>query len=278
MMLKFASAALALPFLASLVAPATPTRDTRFAYAPGSHRYRLTTVIERTQAQAGGRAPFEFQTTTTQLVTVGLAPHSRDTLRFTVTLDSVNVSSTLAAPAPNLDRFRGITITGTISPQGKVYGFQPATNAGDAETADLYHALDEAFSRFFVEFPPRPLAVGSEWSDSSTERAQRNGFDVTTTTVTTTKLVGDTTVAGKHAWNVSRTSTLATTGQKTEAGEPIHLDGDGTISGVHFVSDDGVYLGSHSTQRINLTLDAAGGAGQQAPIRQTITSTVELVR
>ncbi|HEX6966659.1 MAG TPA: hypothetical protein VF166_12735 [Gemmatimonadaceae bacterium] len=278
MMLKFASAALALPFLASFAVPATPARATRFAYAPGSHQYRVTTVVQRTQQQAGGRAPFEFETTTEQLVTVGLAPQSSDTLRFTVTLDSVNVSSTLAAPAPNLDRFRGVTITGKISPQGKVYGFQPAASAGDVETDNLYRALDEAFSRFFVEFPPRPLSVGSEWNDSSTERAQRNGFDVTTTTITTTKLVGDTTVGGKHAWSVKRTSTVATTGQKTEAGAPMHLDGDGTISGVHFVSDDGIYLGSRSTQRVNLTLDAGGGAGQQAPIRQTITSKVELVQ
>jgi len=278
MFFRIIPVALLVPFLTSLGVPTAPAKDARFAYAPGTHRYRLTTVVERTQAQAGGRAPFEFQTTTTQLVTVAIARRSADTLGFTVTLDSVDVASTLAAPAPNLERFRGIKITGTISPQGRVYAFEPVSDSGDPETTALYRALDGAFSRFLVQFPARPLAVGSEWTDSSTVKAQRNGFDVTTTEITTSKLVGDTTIAGRHAWNVERNSSVITSGVKTEGGQPIHLDGDGSISGRHHVSADGVYLGSHSTQRINLTLDTSAGSGQMAPIRQTITSTVEMVK
>jgi hypothetical protein len=41
-----------------------------FAYAPGTQHYRLVTENHREQVQGGGRAPFEFDVTTTQLVTL----------------------------------------------------------------------------------------------------------------------------------------------------------------------------------------------------------------
>src|SRR6516162_8565422 len=81
------------PVLSAQVQRAAP-----FTYAPGTRRYRLTTVVVRSQNQAGGRAPFEFTTTTTMDVTVTLAARARDTLALTLTVDSVAVTSDLDAP------------------------------------------------------------------------------------------------------------------------------------------------------------------------------------
>ena len=125
-----------------------------FMYAGGTHHYRITSVDTRTQNQSGGRAPFEFTTTTTQFVTLTLTPHARDTLALALTLDSVGVSSTLDAPPANTDGLRGARMEGTISPQGKTYAFAPAPG----ETDRIKIALYRAFSRFLAAVPPQLAA------------------------------------------------------------------------------------------------------------------------
>ncbi len=135
-------------------------------YASGTHHYRITSVDTRTQNQAGGRAPFEFTTTTTQFVTLTLAPRSRDTLAMTLTLDSVNVTSTLDAPPANTDGMRGARMEGTVSPQGKIYAFAAAP--GDNH---LKVSLYRAFSRF-ISAVPAQLATGTTWTDTSGRHVQ----------------------------------------------------------------------------------------------------------
>lgn len=242
----------------------------QFAYATGRQRYKVTTTVHREQMQGGGRAPFEFDVTTTQLITVDLAPQSRDTLRLTITVDSVDVSSDLAAPQPNLKRLFGKKVMGLVSPQGKIYSFDPApADSGDKDTRDLYNA----FRRFLVSFPPQPLAVGTSWVDTTLENVTRNGFAIKAAAVTANRLAGDTTVNGEHAWRIERRAHVTQSGEAKEAGKAIHLVGEGTVTGVHLVSPEGVYLGSKSTQRFDITMTMQGS--ESAPISQVITSQVE---
>jgi hypothetical protein len=56
----------------------------------------------------------------------------------------------------------------------------------------------------------------------------------------------------------------------------MHLRNDGTIASTHYVGTRGVYLGSASTQRSELTLSVSE-SDVSLPITQTIKSTVELL-
>src|SRR5512146_412667 len=64
--------AIGLLSIAALEPRAVSAQSTAFAYAPGTQKYRLITEVHREQAQGGGRAPFEFDVTTTQFVTMNL--------------------------------------------------------------------------------------------------------------------------------------------------------------------------------------------------------------
>jgi len=262
-----ASAALVL----SWMTPPVGAQSRPFAYAPGSYRYSVTTVVQRTQDQPADRPPFAFETVTKQWVRLDLAAKSADTLAMTITVDSVTVGSSLTAPPPNVDKLRGAKLTGTVSPVGRVYAFQPPGNA-DPETAALY----AAFRKFLLPVPARALAVGSRWADTSADTVTREGLNVTTRTVTTSTVAGDTTIAGQRAWRIERSSVIEGKGTGTEAGRPLRLRNDGTISGTHYLSMSGVYLRSASTQRSELLLSVSENE-VSSPIVQTIKSNVELL-
>jgi len=244
-----------------------------FAYAPGTQHYRLVTEVHREQIQGGGRAPFEFDVTTTQLVTLHLAATSPDTLRFDITLDSVAVSSKLDAPAPDVSHLFGLKLTGLISPQGKIYRFEPPPGTTDEDVIALY----TAFRRFFVSFPAKPVAAGTSWADTTTEHVVKNGFDVNVRAVTLSRVTGDTTVNGQRAWRVVRHTDIVQSGLQASApdSDRVTLVGQGSANAIHVMSHDGVYLGSQSTQRVDVTEKNA--ISETAPITQTITSTVERV-
>jgi len=254
---------------ALLVAPSVRPQRSTFAYQPGTYRYAVATTVERTQDQPADRPPFAFQVVTKQQVTLALAPLAADTLDLTITVDSIDVSSSLAAPAPNLDRIRGAKLKGKISSTGRLYVFQAPANA-DPETAALYGA----FRRFLIPLPSTTVSVGSRWVDTTTDRVTKEGLDVTTRTITTSRVAGDTTIGGQPAWRVERNSVVEAHGAGTEAGRPLKLRNDGTIAGTHYISARGVYLGSTSTQRAEMLL-SAGESNTSMPIVQTIKSTVE---
>jgi len=249
--------------------PAAQAAD--FAYAPGTQHYRLVTQNHREQIQGGGRAPFEFDVTTTQLVTLNLAAQSRDTLRFDITLDSVAVATKFDAPQPDVRHLFGDKLTGLISPQGKVYRFDPPAGTTDPDLIALYRA----FRRFLVSFPAKPVAAGTSWADTTTEHVDKDGFAVTARAISLTRVTGDTTVNGKQAWRVVRHTDIVQSGQSSSApdSERVTLMGQGSVNSIHVLSHDGVYLGSQSTQRIDLTMKNA--ISESAPITQTIKSTLE---
>jgi hypothetical protein len=264
--------AIGLLSIAALEPRPVSAQSTDFAYTPGTQKYRLITEVHREQAQGGGRAPFEFDVTTTQFVTMNLIRRTADTLALRITLDSVAVSSQFDAPQPDVKKFFGQTVHGLISPLGHVYSFDPPAGTTDVQTVALYRA----FRNFLAEFPSKPLTVGAAWEDTVTDRAKKDGFDILTRQITSSKITGDTTVAGSHAWRVERHSSIAQAGQKTENGQKVKLTGDGSVTGFRLVSDRGVFLGSQSTQRIDLTMSLEGTTS--APITQTIKSTVEKMR
>jgi hypothetical protein len=150
-----------------------------------------------------------------------------------------------------------------------VYAFQAPANA-DAETAALYGA----FRRFLIPLPNSPLSVGSRWVDTTTDRVTKEGLDVTTRTITTSRVAGDTTIDGEAVWRIDRNSVVEAHGAGAEGGRQLKLRNDGTIAGTHYIGTRGVYLGSTSTQRAEMLL-SAGQSDTSMPIVQTIKSTVQ---
>jgi hypothetical protein len=152
-----------------------------------------------------------------------------------------------------------------------VYAFGPPAGTTDPELASLYRV----FKHFLLPLPDKPLAVGTSWTDTTTDKVTKDGFTITANAITTSKVAGDTTVSGQRAWRIERRSYIAQTGDKNEAGYPIHMSGEGSMTGVHVMSHTGVYLGSQSTQRFNILMTMQQSEG--APINQTIKSTVERI-
>jgi hypothetical protein len=254
---------------ALLVAPSVRPQRSTFVYQPGTYRYAVTTTVERSQDQPADRPPFTFQVVTKEQISLTLSPSAADTLDLTIAVDSVSVSSSLAAPAPSLDRIRGAKLRGKISSSGRLYAFQAPADA-NPETAALYGA----FRRFLIPLPGAAVSVGSRWVDTTTDRVTKEGLDITTRTITRSRVAGDTTIDGQPAWRVERNSVVEAHGTGTEAGRPIKLRNDGTIAGTHYIGTRGVYLGSSSTQRSEMLL-SAGESDVSMPIVQTIKSTVE---
>ena len=241
------------------------------AYAPGKLRYHVTTVSTRSQPLGGGRAPFDFTTTTNQWIAIEVAPQSTDTLKVGITVDSIRISSTLDAPPPDIAVLQGAKFTGTMSPRGRIFALQPAGNSADAKL----RATAVALKRFLLPLPGRSLAAGTSWADTVVEHPKVGTIDITSSSVTTYKVAGDTTVSGKHAWRIDRDTVIAQLGKGTEAGQPLEISGSGSVTGMQFFSDGGVLLGGSSTQRTDLQEKMNDSEG--APIQQTFKSTVELL-
>jgi len=253
----------------TLLVFAAPLGAQSFAYTPGTQRYRIEIATQNARDQNGGRAPAEFDYTTTQVVTVQLTKQSTDTLGVTVTIDSINQETALDAPKQDLSWAKGVKLTGKVSPTGQVYAFEAPANV-NANVRGLYDGF-----RFFLPALHAPIASGSSWADTSKQRTGRRGaFDsVSTQRIVMSKVTGDTTFAGQRAWRIERTGSIALSGQGTEGGKVLRVAGDGTIRGVQYIGVTGVYLGSKVTQTMRL-VESFPDTGDGPASTQTIRSNI----
>jgi len=261
---------LGLLILASGSVTSIASAQSSASYAPAKLRYHVTTVSTRAQPRGGGRAPYD-STTTNQWIALEVAPESGDTLKLAMTVDSIRVSSTLDAPAPDIAELQGAKFTGTMSPRGRVYSLAPAAGTTDGKLG----ATATALKRFLPLLPARSLAPGASWADTVVEHPTVGTIKITSSSVTTYKVAGDTTVSGQHAWRIDRYTTIAQLGKGMEGGQPLEISSSGTVTGMQFFTDKGVLLGGQSTQRTDLQEKMNESEG--APIQQTFKSTVELL-
>ena len=257
--------------LASATVTSVSIAQANAAYAPGKLRYHITTVQTRSQPLGGGRAPFDYTTTTNEWIAVDIAPQSTDTLKVGMSLDSIRISSTLDAPAPDVAVLQGAKFAGTMSPRGRIFALQPASGSTDPKLV----ATAAIMKKLLLPLPASALKAGTSWADTLVEHPKMGTMNITSSAVTTYKVAGDTTVGGKHAWRIDRYTTIAQLGKGMEAGQPLEVSASGSITGIHFFSDAGVLLGSTSTQRTDIQEKMNESEG--APIQQTFKSTVELL-
>jgi hypothetical protein len=240
------------------------------AYSPGARRYHLVSVVKRTQEQGGNKQ--ELTITNEQEVSVNIAPHGKDTLDFAYTLDSTHLSTNPPVRLPDISRIRGTKVTGSMSPTGKVYAHQSTLAEDDAEARNLV----EGMTRFLVTLP-KGAKVGTSWADTASNSVKSDGNNLDMRTITTSKVLADTSYNGERAWRVQRTSVLSLSGDQNQNGQLLKVAGQGQGSGMYYVSASGVYLGSSATQQMRMTITIPG-TGQTIPVTQEVQSKVELVK
>ncbi len=237
-------------FAMLLIAAALPALG-QIHYTPGVQRYRLHSTVQRTQEQNGKKTSGTI--TNEQQVTVVLqAPGSkgalsdRDTLHFDVTLDSVNLELELAVQLPNVAVMQGTKVSGAMLPSGKVLELQLGHEG--RRTASIASRSCRAWRTFFSRCPPTP-AAGTTWTDTANTNVSKDGTSLKTSTITVSKVIGDTTIAGQSAWRVHRSSTLVISGTQSQSNQQISMDGTGTGEAMYYIGTNGIYLGSTSSHR-----------------------------
>lgn len=245
-------------------------------YTPSVQRYRLHSTVQRTQEQNGQKTSGVI--TNEQQVTVRLqAPGSKsaltdkDTLAFAVMLDSVNMSSNLAAQLPDVSVMQGTKVSGTMLPSGRVLTFSSDTKAADGVDRE---SIVASMAHFLLTLPAT-AGAGSKWADTATTNVSKDGSSLKTQTITQSQVIGDTTVAGVTAWRVHRSAALVISGSQVQENQNITMDGTGTGESMYYIGKNGVFLGSTSTQTMKESVKASG---MVIPITQTATSTVTIIK
>jgi hypothetical protein len=241
------------PVLAAVaLLAAGPLGAQQFQYAPGTSQYRLTAVNKLTQEAQGQKV--EQEVTSQQKLTVVLGRQGRDTLSFAMTLDSAKVQ-TSAGPPPDLSALIGLKVTGVLSPLGLVYVTKPP----EGSRSEMAGALAEELSRFLPRLRPG-LAVGTAWTDTTSGKVNQMGIALDRTVITTSKVVGDTTLQGERAWKIDRTTQTTFAGTGTSEGQPLTMEGRSKGTDNIFVARNGTYLGGlmNNAATIKVTLVATG--------------------
>lgn len=251
--------------LALFVAPALVAQ--RLEYAPGTTSYRLTTSTTGTQVSPMGSQQFDLSVE--QRLTVAVVRRAADTLEATITIDSISLRG--ADPAPDVGRYRGAVFTTVLSPAGRVYASRGPEGA-DA----LLAQLTEAVARFLPTYRG-VLAPGATWSDTTTGKVVSQGVEVDRTIVAEYTVGADTSFAGYSTQAIRRRTTMKAAGRGTANGSDVALETGSRSDSMLYLTHDGVYVGSTSTDDIDLTLTIiAANAG--IVVRQKATQRVEAIR
>ena len=271
-MIRLARAAAAVAALACLPLLATTrlTAQTSISYGPGSARYHIISVVTRSQDL--GRQVSEIKITNEQEVSVQLSARGKDPLDFTYTIDSSGVVADPPIQLPDVSKLVGTKVQGSMSVHGKVY--ELTSNAADSD-ADAKN-LVEGMRKFLIPLP-EDVAVGSSWTDTTLNSISGEAGTLEMSTITTSRVAGDTTFQGQKAWLVERTALLSIHGTQSQAGQELRVEGDGTGSGTYYLGANGTYLGSSATQRMNMRITLPA-TGQSVPVTQAVTSRVEKIR
>lgn len=236
-----------------------------FRYAEGTGAYQVTVQVSSTQETAGQKA--EVQVKSRQRLTLGIAKHGKDTLDFSVRIDSITMEHSQAG-AVDLSKLVGTTVTAALTPAGRVLGVHPAPG------------LDGAQADQMVRFLPHvggALRVGATWTDTLAGKVEQGGLTVDRQIITTQRVVGDTVVHGEKGWRILRDAKSRITGSGVTQGQAIALEGTSTGGGTYVVTTAGLFLGAALTDHTESKFTMAANGVQVGTITNAM-ATVERVR
>jgi hypothetical protein len=234
-------------------------------YAPGTHRYRVTREAKSTQEMMGQTQSGTISTF--EEFTLDLRPGGRDTMRFSITIDTASRQSDLPG-AGDPPPAKGRKVSGQISPRGVVQHLDKDTTSG----ADI----SAGYRTFLPHLPAAALTAGMTWTDTVRTPFNQGGIEGTTVTIIASRVLGDTTIGTEKAWRVERTGALSMSGTGNQNGADLILTGAGTAKGQSYLGTTGVYFGATSTQSLNISIQVPA-ASMTIPIDQTTVTKVERV-
>jgi hypothetical protein len=237
-------------------------------YAPGAYKYSVLTVIKKTDRISD--QPLQSTLTADQKMSLTIAAHGADSLAFKMTLVDYSLSSDLPIQLPNVERLKGTTVEGVMTPAGRMTRYtHTSTQAGGADIV----AIAQNMSRFLVALAPLSGSART-WTDTTDSRQTSDGGGMNERTVTTSTIDGDTVYNGAKAWRIQRRTTFTASGTTTQDKQVLEIASDGTGSGTYYVSERGVYLGARSRTLSNSTIKLPDG--RIVSVTQDATSTVSL--
>ncbi len=251
--------------LGMLVVASVSEAQSAAVYAPGTHRYRVTREARSSQEVMGS-----VQTgtvTTYEEFTLDLRAGGRDSMRFSVTIDSASRQSDMPG-AGEVPPAKGRRVSGRVSPRGVVHDFDPDSSGAEDISA--------GYRNFLPHLPAQPLAAGLAWSDTARTPFTQAGIQGTTMTVIASRVLGDTTIGGQKAWRVERKGTLSMSGTGNQDGADLILSGAGIANGISLIAQNGVYLGARSEQELSINVEVPA-ASMTIPIKQTTVTRIDRI-
>ncbi|HEU4564169.1 MAG TPA: hypothetical protein VFS05_05965 [Gemmatimonadaceae bacterium] len=233
-------------------APAAEARSWEFRYTQGSRRYRVES--EATVRLRSDTSQQEAPIHSSALVTVTTVPSAGGRFSLIATVDSFAIARGDAIPAPDsaAPLPSRATLRAMMSPTGALE-ILPSPAAGSCDPAEPLLAI----ARDLVVSLPPTLAVGAQWSDSTTTSVCRGGTPVTTGIVRDYLVEGSEKVNGVSAIRIRRTDTFTLAGASVTNGQPVAISGRGTgTATLHFDPAAGAYLGGTSESEAELTVRA----------------------
>ena len=246
-------------------APALAAQVGPSAYAPGTHRYRVTRESKSSQEVMGQVQASAVRTF--EEVTLELRAGSRDTMRFVFTLDSASREADIPSAAETVPA-KGRPVSGQLSARGVVRQFDTDASPGEDLTA--------AYRNFLPLLPAGGVKAGMTWTDTLETPFKQSGIEGSTRTIIASRVLGDTTIGGQTAWRIERTGTLGMKGTGMQSGAELVLTGSGSANGVSWVGMNGVYHGARSTQELKLTIEVPA-ATLTIPISQTTVTRIDRI-
>lgn len=262
------SARLSLALFLAAPLMAAPLGAQGLDYAAGTNKYRVSTTTKGTQTAAGNSQSFELGLK--EQVTVNTMRHAKDTVMATMTLDSIAITTT-AGPVPDVSKLVGAKWVSLVSPTGKFYSTQ-APAVTDPQLAQVM----ESVARFLPNYRGN-LAQGSTWSDTTTGKVNQQGMEMERTSISNFKVVGDTTIAGQKAVKIERVTNVKAAGMGNMQGTPVTMETVGNSNGALFVSPKGIYLGSLSTDDVNVKIMIIS-QNTEISIKQLVQNKVEAIK
>jgi hypothetical protein len=185
-------------------------------------------------------------------------------------LDSMIKADTSPIPTQGaLDSARGRAWHGVMDLDGKLSNVARVDSAGrGGQGGDL-------ISNFFPRVK-RGAKVGDNWTDTSETATSEDGQSITTRTVTNYRVTGTENRNGTRALKIETAFSLSQTGEVTNDGGTLGVDGTGTGTATYFVTDDGRYLGGNSTVNSDLQITTPQ-LPEPIPIKATNTANVTVI-
>lgn len=234
-------------------------------YGPTNGRYRVDVATKQTQLQMGQSQA--SVSTSNRLMSIAVAKSGSD-LSLSITIDSASATTTAPVPAVDMSSLVGATLAGSMGADGHVATSTVADRSGKPLDPSAALSVRSILPRLKVG-----ATLGTTWLDTTSTKGPQNGAVVSTMTIVTYTLAGDTTIAGARGWKLTSTFTGTIEGAGNQGGADFTIKGTITGQGTVVIGVGGVFVGSNASNEIQMTVDVPM-ASMQIPIVQQTTTTI----